>query len=291
MAVVDENVQDRQTYGEPSGWSNARRPLEDGAAQQAGVQDASPPSEPQEIVEEQTPTPASEPTPPSPSQPGTEELPFGKHPRWIERQQELVRERQRAEALAAQNKLLTETLQRVAPQPQAAPVNDPWDGLVNHPNPADAQYWQRMKGLMQVERQAAKQDAINELAPQLQWGMRQLAAVQETEFYRQNPEVKPGSEEAGKIAAYMNGEIDGVRHPLESAKRNVMYDKLDAENRALKQKQAGVAQKRQAALPEASAGIPNGSGLPAPAGNWRDRVSKALDNGGGWNDALKAAFS
>lgn len=222
----------------------------------------------------------------TPAQPAEHDVPFHQHPRWIERQQEL-------EALRQQNQALTQTVQRMAqlPQPTQAsqPAADPWDGYVNHVDPVQAQFWTQMRALVQHERQLAKHEAIRELQPVIQAGMQELVQLNLREFRKENPEVTPGSKEEANMIAYMDGRIDGVRHSLESAKRNALYDRIALENQALKGSQQSARTKLAANTSEASPGIPSTATLPAKAGNWRDRVRASYRKGGSLTEIANAA--
>lgn len=288
MPTADESQAQRQTFGEAQGWGDTQRgepPTGPGPAPEAQL-DASPASDaPAPSADSQTTETESVESP----TPGTE-LPFNKHPRWIERQQELERERKISADLQRQNQLLLETMQRVAPQPTKAPVHDPWEGLVNHPDPATAQFYQQQRALVQHERQQAKQEAIAELMPVIDAGRQEIARLNTKEFRKENPEIQPGSPNEALVVAYMEGRMDGVAHPIESAKRNAMYDKLEAENRALKSKQATVPQKRAAAQPESSAGMPQTAGLPPKPGDWRERAGAVIDAGGDFVEVAQSIF-
>ena len=128
------------------------------------------------------------------------------------------------------------------------------------------------------------------MAPMIQAGMEKLAQIDVREFRKENPDIKPGSPEEQQIIAYMTGQVDGIKHPMESAKRNAQFERLQTEVKAYKTKQAAIPQKRAAASSEASAGIPAGSGLPGKKNGWEDRVGEVLDKGGSLRDAAKHLF-
>ena len=204
----------------------------------------------------------------------------------LSRLNEVIEQKRAAEAREAR---LLEALQRSQPQPQPVAQPDFWAGRTDHPDPATAQYWQGQRQMFDLAVQRGKQEAIAELQPVIQAGMSQLAQMSTKEFRRENPEIKVGSEEERQVVAYMNGQIDGVRHPIESAKRNALYDRLETENRALKSKQTLVATKVAANGSESSAGIPATSGLPGQPGNWRENVRQAFRKGGDLAAILNAA--
>ena len=281
----------QQTYGDGTGWSAAERSA--GTPPAASVPRPEP--EPGTIPEAApvvAPSPEPEPpapetTPPLPSQPVSTDVPFHQHPRWIERQRELEDARRRADQAEHLARLALERSQ--LPQaPVAQP--DPWEGKVNHPDATTAQYWQEMRRLVQYERQQAKQEAVQELMPVIDAGRQELARISVQEFRRQNPDIKPGSEEERLVAAYMNGQIDNVRHPIESARRNALYDRLEAENRALKSKQSSVSQKRAAAHTDSSAGIPQTAGLPQTKASAEEAAGEVLSQGGNAVQAAAAFF-
>ena len=228
---------------------------------------------------DQTQTPEQG-TPPSTQ---TETKPWNMPPE--QRWQEVLRERD--EARRAFQELATRQAQPVIAQ---APLQaqDPWMGLVDHPDAQTAQFWQQQRRLHQYERQMAKQEALQELQPVIDAGMKEIARMSTVEFRRQNPDIKPGSEDERLVVAYMNGQMDGVRHPMESAKRNAMYDKLETENRALKGKHSTVQTKVAANFSDSSSGIPSTSGLPQKPPDWRDTVRETLRKGGDLTDVANA---
>ena len=192
----------------------------------------------------------------------------------LSRLNEVLEQKKAAEAREAR---LLEALQQVRqPVQTAQPQVDPWEDLVNHPDPATAQFYQGQKRLMEHERQRAKQEAIAELQPVLDAGRAEIARLNTERFREKNPDIKAGSEDEQQIVAYMSGAVDGVRHPLESAKRNALYDRLEAENRALKAKQPAIPRKAAANV-ETSPGIPETAGLPGKPGGWRQEAEEAFD--------------
>lgn len=300
MPTVDEAFQDRETYGNAPGWAQ-RRQAETPAGQPAPVppaQEDAPPASDVETapsaapVESQEPVVSPESAPPQPAvEPAPEsDVPFHQHPRWIERQQELARERQRATDLQRQNQLLLETMQKVVPQPQPTQTPDFWEGRINHADPATAQYWQGQKQMFELAVQTGKQAAIAELSPVIQAGMQKLAAIDTRDFRKENPDIAPGSQDEALVIAYMEGRVDGLRHPIESARNNAVIKRLEAENRALKSKQSAIPAKRAAAQTTHGAGIPQGAGLPARPGDWREQAGEVLDRGGGMKDVLHLVF-
>ncbi|HAM40750.1 MAG TPA: hypothetical protein DCP69_05280 [Candidatus Omnitrophica bacterium] len=299
MPTVDEVSQDRQTYGNAPGWSSSKTtsPAASPPAPEAPPVEESLPSDeaaaPLAEEAEQTPAaaqPSEEGTPSSTLAEPVADVPFHKHPRWIERQNELARERQEKAELQRQNQLLLETMQRVAPQPQPASQPDFWEGRVNHPDPVTAQYWQGQKQMFELAVETGKQRAIAELQPVIHAGMQKLAAIDTKNFRQENPDIQPGSQEEALIIAYMEGRVDGVRHPIDSARNNAVVKRLEAENRAYKSKQALTPAKRAAAQIESSPGIPQSAGLPPKPGDWRERVGAIIDKGGSFRDAANAIF-
>jgi hypothetical protein len=216
-------------------------------------------------------------------------VPFHQHPRWIERQRELERERQEKEALRQQNQQLMDLVQRTSTPP--APIQeDIWKGKVDHADPATAQYWQTQRMLMEHHERQAEERAVKRLQPLIQSGMAKLAAIDLKEFRRENPEIQAGSPEERMIVDYMEGRVDGTRHTLDSARNNVVIRRLETENRALKAKQTAVSQKRAAANVESSSGIPAVSGLPGKTASSDERARAILAKGGSWKDTAAAFF-
>src|SRR3990167_6622979 len=253
-------------------------------------QDVAPESSPADVSPDSSPVQDVQPTEsqtapalPSPSvaEPEEQRVP-------IDRFRDVVRERQ---TLQEQNQQLLTILQqaRQAPAAPAQPPINAWDGLTNHPDPQTAMFYQGLQKVVQQERQLAKQEAVQELSPVIQAGMERLAQIDIRDFRRENAEIKPGSENERLIVSYMNGQMDGIRHPIESAKRNAMFESLKQENQQLKSKQSAMPGKR-AANTEASAGIPQVSGLPAKQGSWQQRAGEILEKGGSFKDAANAIF-
>lgn len=143
---------------------------------------------------------------------------------------------------------------------------------------------------MQHERNLGKQDAVRELQPTIQAGIAKIAQIDTRDFRRENPEIKPGSEDEQMIVAYMEGRMDGNTHTIDSAKRNTLFNRLEAENRAYKGKQAAVPTKRAANATDTSSGIPATAGLPLAPGNWRQVAGDIIDKGGGVIEAASAIF-
>ena len=208
----------------------------------------------------------------------------------LERFQAVIQEKQRLQEEKAQRVAMLQRPVQVMQQPAQPAATDPWDGLVNHVDPATAQFYQRMQQVVRAERFAGKQDAIQELSPVIQAGMTRLAELDIRDFRRDNPEIKAGSDQEKLVVSYMNGQMDGVRHTLESAKRNALFDGLQEENRTLKSKQQAVPKKVVAGQVESSSGIPQVSGMPKPVQTTSDVVSQVVRQGGSMMDAAKAIF-
>ena len=217
--------------------------------------------------------------------PASADVPFHQHPRWIERQQELERERAARVALEQQNRLLMETVQRAIPQPTRP---DMWAGKTDHPDAATARFWQEQKQVMEQAKQEAVAEAEARLQPLIQAGMNQLAQINVRQFRQDNPDIQPGSQEEALVIAYMEGRVDGLRHPIDSARNNAVIRRIEAENRSLKGKQTTVRAKVDANASEASSGIPSSAGLPQRPPDWRDRVRDAYRKGGDLADVANA---
>ena len=286
---MPEDAEGRETYGNAPGWSDKQTEQ----APDKGVKGASPapdvdaaPSA--EVSQEETPSeaPVTEQAPPTPSQPAADDVPFHQHPRWIERQKELEETRkQRDDAL----RLAQQVVERTPPV-QTQPQADPWTPYVSHQDPETARFWTSMRDLVRHERQQGRQDAVQDLQPVIQAGMEKLAMIDLRDFRKDNPEISPGSQEEQQIVSYMEGRVDGMRHPLESAKRNVLFNRLNSEVKSYKTKQAAIPQKRAAATSESSSGIPSTAGLPGKPRTSNDVASDILDKGGTMRDVAKAIF-
>ena len=261
------------TYGESRGWSKAMakaeepQPDSDAATDSSPVQDV--PVESSPIEQEQV----TEQAPPTPSQPVVEP-PFHEHPRWREVQQE-------KEQLRLEKQQLLETLQRVAPQPHAQPEVDPYAGM----DPQTAEFYRQMDRRIEQKAAAIAAQQLQGITPAADNIRRELAEIKIAQFRRENPDIKPGSQEEAAIAGFVQQGFD-----LNTAKKLALFDKLETENRVLKTKRASVPQKVAASNTEASAGIPSGSGLPPRRSDWRDRAAEAVDKGGSFLDVANTLF-
>lgn len=200
------------------------------------------------------------------------------------RWQELIDQKNKAEQLA---RLALEKLQ--APQAPVAPVEDHWKGLVDHPDPATAQFYQQQRGLFQREAERMADQKLQGVLQAVDAGRRELAEIKISQFRKDNPEITVGSPEESAIAGYVQQGFD-----LQNAKKLALYDKLEAENRALKTK----GQQRSNALPqkiaanvESGSGVPETAGLPGQHMTFADRAAKIYDESGGdIKQVLKAVF-
>jgi hypothetical protein len=172
------------------------------------------------------------------------------------------------------------------PQAPAQPEVDPYAGM----DPQTAEFYRQMDKRIESKAAAIADYRTQGLYQAVDAGRREIARLNAKDFRKDNPDIKPGSPEENLVAAYMSGQMDGVQHPIESARKNVMFDKLEAENRAFKSKQSTVPQKRAAANSESSSGIPAGAGLPNRTVRGEDRAEEALDKGGNVLDAAAAFF-
>ena len=211
--------------------------------------------------------PASEQgTPPSTQPVVAVEPPFHEHPRWKEVQQE-------KDALREQNRVLAETLQRVV-QPAPVAEADPWAGLVNHLDPATAQFYQQQRVLFQHEARRVADQQLQPLQQAVGMGRAQLAQVTLSKFYQDNPDITPQSPEALDIAARVQ-----QGYPLEEAKWIVMGPRYAQQAKTVSQsaqvKSHQAAQKRQLP-PDSGSGIPAASGLPARQPSFRETLQQEL---------------
>ena len=220
---------------------------------------------------------ASGQAPPPPSQPETPK-PWNLPPE--QRWEELRRERD--EARRALNDVVARVSQPQAPS-QVQPAADPWEGLVNHPDPGTAQFWQTQYKLQQPVLQR-----VQGLERTVETGTQELAALRVENFRLKNPDILPNSVEEQAISAYVQ-----AGYPLEAARKMGLFDlhygKLQEEVGTLKGKAGSVPQRMAANATEASAGIPSTSGLPRPPADWRDRARQAYRKGGGLAEVANAA--
>jgi hypothetical protein len=202
--------------------------------------------------------------------------------------QELLDERC---VLQQEKQQLMELAQRLGQpqQPAAQPANDPWDGLVNHADPATAQFWQTQQRLAHHVAQTTRQQVMQEIMPLADALRKEQAQLSIRDFRRENPDIKQGSEEERLVVAYMNGQMDGVLHPIESARRNALFEKQKMELQSYKTKSASTPQKVSANASEPSSGIPATSGLPGRPTDWRDRVRDTQRKGGSLLEQANAA--
>ena len=225
---------------------------------------------------------------PEPGTPSPTQVPPAEEARVpLSRLNEVIEQRKAAEARETR---LLEALQQVRqPAMPQMPVADPWEGYTNHPDPSTAQFYQNQKRLVESALTQREQAVRQEVSQEMGSLRAQVAHLNTERFREKNPDIKPGSEEEGQIVAYMQGQMDGVRHPIESARRNVMYDRLEAENRALKTKQGSVIAKVAANASEPTAGMPPTAGLPQPPKDWRDNVRQVFRKGGDLAALVNAA--
>lgn len=191
-----------------------------------------------------------------------------------ERWQEVLRQRDEARQQAQAAMELARQAQGLA-RPPATPQADPLAGLVNHPDPATAQFWQQVKAVAE----AIAEQKAQALTPQMQHELSALraqqAALAVAQFRRENPEIAPNSPEEQAIIARLNH-----GYPLEEAKRIVMYDVLTRKlsQHASTQAQRQAAQKRLAS-PEAGPGLPAHAGQ-QPKGSFRETMDAELKAAG-----------
>lgn len=230
-------------------------PQDDVVTDSSPVQDA-----PQQDEQQAEPAPDASATP--------EPEPFHKHPRF----QEILRERDEARR---QTELAMQTMQRLAPQPVQAQPADPWAPLLQHPDPATAQFYAQQKALLFDP----LQQQLSMMQQQVELGRREFASVKIAQFRKENPEIQPGSQEEQVMASYVQQGLD-----LENAKKLALYDKLDAENRALKgksQQRSQAAPIKRAANVESGSGMPETAGLPQHKETWLQSISRKMDEQGG----------
>ena len=243
---------------------------------QAAPSAVAPKGSPEQVSEQGTPLT----TPPEPVKPWN--LP--PEQRW----EELRRDRD--EARRAYQELATRASQPVAPMQPAQPQADPWEPLVSHPDPATAQFYQQQKRLVDHAVRQGREQAYQELQPVIGNLQRGQAAIGLKDFRKENPDIQPGSEEESLVVAYMEGRVDGIAHPIESARNNAVIRKLEAEVKVLREQRTVIPQKRQAAGVEATSGIPATAGLPPKPGDWKETAGAIVDKGGGMLDVAQAIF-
>ena len=285
MAKIDEELEQRETYGNAPGWSNNQREVPADAAPKI-TKDAQAESSPADAEaesspeQEETQQQESQEATASTSQPEPEKK-FNMPPpeRWEELRQQREAERQRAERAEQLAQLALQKLQ--TPQAPIQSEVDPYAGM----DAATAEFYRNMD--KRIEQKAAQlaQQQVQGVLQAVDAGRRELAEIKLNQFRQANPDIKPGSQDEAVIASYVQQGYD-----LTSAKKLALFDKLEAENRALKGKQAAVPQKRAAAQSESSSGIPQTAGLPGRGGNWKDKAGEVIDKGGSFQDVLKTVF-
>ncbi len=286
MPNVDESQQERETFGNAPGWGVSQSTRDPnsapaGAPETSPVSDAesAPSAEPQEASPDQAPEQG---TPPStqPEQPKQWNMPPA------ERWDELRRQREEAERRAAKaEEMARMALERVqAPQQPVIPESDPWNELVNHPDPATARFYQQQRKVIEATAEQIANRKLAHVQQFMQQGEQELLALKVSQFRRENG-IKPNSPEEAAMLPYVQRGFD-----LDTAYKLARFEQLQAEVNTLKSKQANIPRKVAASNSEASSGIPSSSGLPAKQGDWRQRTGEVLDKGGTFKDALKAAF-
>lgn len=281
MPNVDESQQERETFGAAPGWGNSQSTREPmgvpGASETSPVSDAESAPSAEQQVEEASESQAPQQAPAPTSQPDAQKQ-WNMPP--AERWDELRRERDEARRLA---QLALEKMQ--APQAAAAPVaSDPWTGLVDHADPATAQFYQRQKQLVEATAEKIASAKLAHTQQILQQGEQELLALKVNQFRAQYG-IKPNSSEEQAMVPFINRGFD-----LETSYKLAKFNQLEAELNTLKGKQASIPRKVAAGNSEASSGIPSASGLPSKQADWRQRAGDIADKGGSFKDIVKAAF-
>ena len=213
--------------------------------------------------------PPSGQTPPPTSQ--EEAKPWNMPPadRWDELRRE--RDEARRQATDAMEVARRAQASQQPPAPAAPADLGPWEGLVNHPEPETARYWQSQKRIQDHYESRHQQDMAQVRAQQQHLAV-QGTAMYLDQFRRENPDIQPGSQEERAIA-----ERIGQGYPLEEAKRIVMYDVLQ---RRLSQHSSQETQRRQQqkqhASPEAGPGMPASSGGSHAKGSFAETMDAEL---------------
>lgn len=199
----------------------------------------------------------------------------------LTRLQEVIRERDLERQRSQQ---LMEVVQRVQPQAPVQPVNDPWEGLVNHPEPQTAMFYQQQKRLFEYTARQTAEQQNQSLMQVVDAGRRELAQIKISQFRKENPEIKPNSPEEQQIAVLI-----GQGYDLDTAKKLALYDRQEQELLTLRAKQSSVGAKAAANQTGPTQGMPATAGLPGRPGDWRENVRQAARKGGSLADIVNAA--
>lgn len=286
MPNVDESQQERETYGAAPGWGTSQSTRDPnsappGAPETSPVSDAesAPSAEPQEASPEQVSEQGTSPST-QPEQPKQWNMPPA------ERWDELRRQREEAERRAAKaEEMARMALERVqAPQQPVIPESDPWNELVNHPDPATARFYQQQRKVIEATAEQIANRKLAHVQQFMQQGEQELLALKVSQFRREN-NIKPNSPEEAAMLPFVQRGFD-----LETAYKLAKFEQLQAELNTLKGKQAAIPRKVAAGNSEVSSGIPAGSGLPARQSTPHERAGAILDKGGNLKDAVKAFF-
>lgn len=277
--MTEPDQEGRSTWGGGAGWSANKTPVApEPSTDAAGA--SSPPTDALAVSSpaEEESMPSAEPSAPTDSPSAAPAWNVPPKERWdelVQQANEAKRERDESRRLAE----LAMTKYQAPPQP-VVPEHDPWAELVNHPDPATSQFYQKQRALFQHEARQSQQGMLQAVDA----GRRELAAIKIAAFRRENPEIKPGSPEEATIAGYVGQGLD-----LEMSKKLALYDRQEVELRALKSKQAAVPSKANANT-ERSSGIPAGAGLPSTKATWREQAGEILDKGGSLADVGNLLF-
>ena len=222
-------------------------------------------------------TPETAPPPTSQSEPGKS---FNLPPeeRWNQLRadrQEAITRAERAEAMA---RMAMEKFQ--SPQAPVAPEVDPYAGM----EPQTAEFYRHLDKRIEQKASQLADQRMQGVLQAVNAGRQELASIKVAQFRKENPDITPGSPEEAAIASAVQQGYD-----LDTAKKLALYDKLDAENRALKSKQALTGSKAAANQTAPTSGIPSTAGLPGKPGDWRDGVRNAIRRGGSLADIVNAA--
>ena len=248
-----------------------------------GAPAASPPPPDAPAVSSAAPLEASAPSTsesaPPPSSQSESPKPWNQPPE--ERWNEILQERDAARH--AYQELVGRVSQPAAPVLPATPEPDPWEGLVNHPDPQTAQFWQQQYKLQQPILQK-----VQGLERVVETGTQELATLRVENFRLKNPDIAPNSPEEQAVSAYVR-----AGYPLEAARKlglfDLHYGQLRHENDTLKGRAGTTPQKLAANATDASSGMPPTTGLPRPPMDWREKVRQAHRKGGSLQELVNAA--
>lgn len=187
------------------------------------------------------------------------EPPFHEHPRWKEMMEE---KRQLQAMLQREQELRHMSLQQMQGQPA-----DPYAGM----SAEEKAFYQNIDRRIEERARQISQEQLKQFQPVIEDGRRELVRMKVEQFFKEHPDVKPGSMEETAIAQKIK-----QGYPVDDAYAVVMYPLKQKEwtTKAQVTQQQKIQQKRAANV-ETSSGIP-AQQQPKPKSSFADAFLRNL---------------